>query len=365
MDKPLDYIFIDTSILKMESYFKESGRVTKLFDLASKGYVKILLPIITKNEWLKHIKEATNVKFDDVERKILLLGNVKEASSITENLRQFSSEYLKFVEDSIALQLSKGNVIEIDYDFFMDTISEVFNKYFNQSKPFGSHGKNKEFPDAFVLASLEKYACKNSLERIVVFSVDKDMSLYESDKIVVEDIGKFLDNLVKNRIPSLNQAKQTNDINALFANVKSQNPVLKNELEKDIIEFLSDTSIYSQRFGYVDIDDVSNLNISLDITAKDIEIISISEDEIEAICFPEIDGCVSVKHFSEEESVWDSEDKAYLYETYVTTQLEISSYVKVTLKFYRNEFITDTMHNIQIEDIDYSSLKDSIDHDYY
>ena len=130
MDKPLDYIFIDTSILKMESYFKESGRVTKLFDLASKGYVKILLPIITKNEWLKHIKEATNVKFDDVERKILLLGNVKEASSITENLRQFSSEYLKFVEDSIALQLSKGNVIEIDYDFFMDTISEVFNKYF-------------------------------------------------------------------------------------------------------------------------------------------------------------------------------------------------------------------------------------------
>lgn len=117
MDKPLDYIFIDTSILKMESYFKESGRVTKLFDLASKGYVKILLPIITKNEWLKHIKEATNIKFDDVERKILLFGNVKEASSITENLRQFSSEYLKFVEDSIALQLSKGNVIEIDYDF--------------------------------------------------------------------------------------------------------------------------------------------------------------------------------------------------------------------------------------------------------
>lgn len=119
MDKPLDYIFIDTSILKMESYFKESGRVTKLFDLASKGYVKILLPIITKNEWLKHIKEATNVKFDDVERKILLLGNVKEASSITENLRQFSSEYLKFVEDSIALQLSKGNVIEIDYDLIL------------------------------------------------------------------------------------------------------------------------------------------------------------------------------------------------------------------------------------------------------
>lgn len=117
MDKPLDYIFIDTSILKMESYFKESGRVTKLFDLASKGYVKILLPIITKNEWLKHIKEATNIKFDNVERKILLFGNVKEASSITENLRQFSSEYLKFVEDSIALQLSKGNVIEIDYDF--------------------------------------------------------------------------------------------------------------------------------------------------------------------------------------------------------------------------------------------------------
>ena len=74
MDRIIDYVFIDTSVLMQESYFKSTSRIAQLFDLASKGYIKILLPIITKQEWIKHIKESTYIKFDDVKRKLQLLG---------------------------------------------------------------------------------------------------------------------------------------------------------------------------------------------------------------------------------------------------------------------------------------------------
>ncbi len=363
MDKPLDNIFIDTSVLMKESYFKETGRVAKLFNLASKGYIKILLPIITKREWIKHLTEATFLKFDEVGRKTQLLGKIAGTSELVEKFELLLSDYSKLVENSMHVQLSRANVIEIDYPFFMDTIPDVFEKYFNQSKPFGGQGKNKEFPDAFVLTSLEKYAEVKDIEQIIVFSTDKDMMQYQSDKLIIDDIGKYLDNLIQNRIPSSNEEKKQKDIKTLFSYVESANPILKKTLEKQIVEFLSDTDLYVYRFGNVDIDEVFDLHVSLDITAKDMEIISVSDDEIEAICFPEIDANVKVKHFSEEDSIWDSEDKEYFYEHYATTLLEISSYLNVTLKFYRDELEQEP--NIQIEDIDFSALEDSINEEWH
>ncbi|MDU8958340.1 MAG: hypothetical protein E7G31_19120, partial [Bacteroides sp.] len=166
--------------------------------------------------------------------------------------------------------------------------------------------------------------------------------------------------LIQNRIPTSNEEKKQRDIKTLFSYIESANPILKKNLEKQIVEFLSDPNLYVYRFGYVDIDEVFDLHVSLEITAKDMEIISVSDGEIEAICFPEIDANVKVKHFSEDDSIWDSEDKEYFYEHYETTLLEISSYLNVTLKFCRDELELGQEPNIQIEDIDFSALEDSI-----
>ena len=42
----IDTIFIDTSVFISEGYFKSTGRVSKLFDLAKQGYIRIMLPVI-------------------------------------------------------------------------------------------------------------------------------------------------------------------------------------------------------------------------------------------------------------------------------------------------------------------------------
>lgn len=47
------YVFIDTSVFQEEGFFKPSGKVSKLFNLAENGKLNILMPEITRQEWLK------------------------------------------------------------------------------------------------------------------------------------------------------------------------------------------------------------------------------------------------------------------------------------------------------------------------
>ena len=362
MDKIIDYVFIDTSVLMQEAYFKSTSRIVQLFDLSGKGYIKILLPIITKQEWIKHIKDCTYFKFDDVKRKLQLLGNLPDVLKFADDFEKLTSTYSNIVVDSIDMQISNGNVEVIDYSFFSDTLSDVFDKYFKKTKPFGSNGKSKEFPDAFVLAALEKYAIKNSIEQIIIFSNDKDMIQYDSKRIEVKEIGTYLDDFLKNKLPSPNKEKQIKDIDKLFSYIKSANPIFSKKLGTRITDFLSDESVYNERFCYVDIDDVSDINIELDISAKDMEIISITDDEITAVCFPEIDGTVKVLHFSEEDSIWDSEDKCYFHKAYIKSTIELSSYVKVYVKLHREPLDMGQDPYVEIDDVDFSSLQDSIDY---
>ena len=80
----IDTIFIDTSVFISESYFKSTGRVSKLFDLAKQGYIRILLPVITEKEWLKHFQTETKLVFPDLGRKLSLIGPNKRVDQFLE-----------------------------------------------------------------------------------------------------------------------------------------------------------------------------------------------------------------------------------------------------------------------------------------
>lgn len=370
MDQPLDYIFIDTSVFQQERFFKETGRVSKLLKLAEDGYIRILLPIITEKEWLKHFREHAelNLRCNEIERKIELLGQNESASKFLREYNSLLDSYdsLENIDKVFKERISHKGVTRINYSFFEDATAEVFDKYFEQNKPFGSGGKAKEFPDAFVLAALEKYAKENKLNRVVIFSLDKDMSGYCSQLLVEESINEYLNSLLKERIPDVDKKeKQRKDIDKLFNYIGAAKPEFESVLKKHIEQYLSETDLYNSHFCYADIEDVSNLKFSLDITAKDMDILSVSDDIIEAVCFPEIDGTVLVTHFSEEDSVWDSEEKEWFYESYKTTEVVISSYLPVVVRMERNELDMGQDPNVEIVDIDYRPLQSSLDDENY
>ena len=366
MDTPFDYIFIDTSVFQQEQFFKESGRVSQLLKLAEDGYVRILLPIITEKEWLKHLKEQAELKIgvNDVRKKLALLGQNETASEFFEKYERLSGSYNSTdeIERIFEEKITQKGIVRIDYPFFEDVTTEVFKKYFHQEKPFGTRGKTKEFPDAFVLAALEKYAKENKLDHVVVFSQDNDMSEYNSRLLTQESISNYLNSLLKERIPdATKKEKQRKDIDKLFNYINAAKPELKSVLKKHVEQYLSEPDCYITHFCYADIEEVSDLKFVLDVTAKDMDILSVSDEIIEAVCFPEIDGTVLVTHFSEEDSIWDSEEKEWFYESYKTAEVEISSFFPVVVRMERNELDMGQDPDVKIVDIDFRPLQNSLD----
>lgn len=372
MNKPLDYIFIDTSVFQQEQFFKETGRIYKLLKLAENGYIRILLPIITEKEWLKHLRRCAvlNLQSSNVEKKLALLGKNEKASMFINQYRALLDSYdaLGEIDRVFQEKISHKGVIRINYPFFEDVAAGVFDKYFKQEKPFGHGSKAKEFPDAFVLASLEKYAKANKLDRIVIFSLDKDITEYRCELFVYEHMDEYLNNLLKERIPDTDKKekqKKDTDIDLLNSYIHEFKPEFESMLRERVEQYLSDIDCYIVHFNYAEIEDVFDLKFSLDMTAKGIDILSVTDEIIEAVCFPEITGTVQVRHFCEEDSVWDPEDKEWIFESYETTKVGISSYFSVTVRMERNEEKMGQDPYVELVDVDFRPLQNSLDDEIY
>ena len=103
MDAPLDYIFIDTCVLLQSHYFRKDGIVARLFDYSEQGVLNILMPEITKREWLKHYKDACLLKFDTADKKAALMGNTEEVSDFVKAYNEFVNKYNSFVSHMITI----------------------------------------------------------------------------------------------------------------------------------------------------------------------------------------------------------------------------------------------------------------------
>lgn len=368
MEKPFDYVFIDTCVFIRESYFKKSGAVSRLFDLAERGCIKILMPEIARREWYKHFKDATSVKFNEIERKASIMGNTKEINAFVDSHTGLVSLYDSIVANAFDKQLERAGVILIPTAYACDTIVSVVDRYFRQAPPFGTKGKEKEFPDAFILASLEKYAKENDLSQIIVFSTDGDLNMYNKDLFIKQDTGPYLNDFISKRIleheEEEKRKRDEKDISRLMNYLKYGFHKYAMQIHDYVENFLSDVSLYEARFNYADIDEAYVEDVAIQGSIKDMEILSVEEDVIRALYFVDVDAKVNVNHFCEEDSIWDSEDKKYIYEKYEDTMVDLSSLVKVTFEMDRTELDMDQDPCVTIHEIDTDDLEYAIDCDY-
>lgn len=356
MEKQLDYIFIDTSVFQSEAFFKKDGRISRLFNLAKEGRIAILMPEITRREWLKHFKDNTKQNFTEILKKASYIGT-DESESFVYDQKKMEKSYDNMVEQSFEHHLVQANVIIISISYAKNNLESIIDKYFNKEKPFGINGKNKEFPDAFILASLEAYAREKQIDSIKVFSKDKDIVLYNDKLFVQSNVNDFLNNILKER--------EEKDIARLCNYIDNNLINYENQIKSNIEEFLSDGSIYFNRFNCMEINDVIVNDIKMDKSNQKIELLSIDEDTISIWYFIDVEADVQVSHFCEEESIWDPEEKQYLYESYNNTNIHISSSIKIIFEMYRIESEADQSISVEIKGIDTDDLQDVIDDDHH
>ena len=143
----IDTIFIDTSVFQKEAYFKSTGRVSKLFDLAKQGYIRILLPVITEKEWFKHFMEGAKLEFPDFGRKLSVIGSNKQVDEFLKRYSELKSsiDFDDELKKSFKRHVNGLGVERIDYSYFEDRLEIVFDKYFKKEKPLAAMVNQRSF----------------------------------------------------------------------------------------------------------------------------------------------------------------------------------------------------------------------------
>lgn len=192
-------LFLDTSDIVALNYQFEGAVLERLVNLVESNSAHVYLTDITK-------KEVETRIASDVHIATQKLKNFRKDAKVLRNIdgQPFEAYFKSFdPEDAVNSLVTKWEVfLERAKANIIDTsnvlISEVFSQYFDKRPPFGEGKKKSEFPDAFVLNALEKWAEDNNC-KFYIASKDPDMHKYceQSERLIaVDSSAKFIDLVV-------------------------------------------------------------------------------------------------------------------------------------------------------------------------
>ena len=259
-------IFIDTSIFESENFFL--GRNLKnLCDLSKDNIVELKITNIVYEELKQRIK--ANILKSQISTK-KSLQTLNGDGKILKNIKSLQNLYslLNIDFHNVEIQLLKkldDFLKEFNFEIINSNISdvnEVFNNYFNTKPPFKDGAKKNEFPDAFSINTIKKWAEKN-YEKVIFLTNDSDfleISIKNIDN--THTISTLLDHI----------ARQTHEIHIKF--IEDQNIEydfgyeIREALEKNYTLQLKQ-ALEEDIFFYADlydpeIDDLENFYATID-----------------------------------------------------------------------------------------------------
>ena len=288
-----------------------------------KGIVLLTHPILD-NEIRKHIEDSGLYKNyhalisqlikNDATLKYFECNNEDLFSKIKELdiKRKLFETYKEYYRNAIHLEYGDP--------------ADVFSLYFNGMPPFAPSGNKKnEFPDAFVFNGAKKYLENHPNDILLVVSKDTDW------------ISAF--NGIENTVicPSISDA---------LTKISSIDSILSSEMLAQIFrgaydEILADAKFHVERECF-ELEDYETFN-ELEIESVEIETVSdsftplkITRDSILISTNISVKVSGYAEAFDEENSVWDSVDREYVYMSYVDvdfTDAEASVECEIRISF--------------------------------
>lgn len=242
----MDYVFIDTNIIKKEQYFKPGNKIQTLKSLALKNMIRLVTTEITIKEIKANLYADLTLELEYIAKKEALLGHLTEfrLPKISDVRARVDSIVDEFFEEE--------NIYILGYDY-CDDVESVFSQYFNHQLPFGKNKKKNEFPDAFVLSALEKFSrdnddCEDKDDyRYVVLSQDSDIKNYKSERLYIPDADEYLNTIFTDG--------QNIDIylGVIFGHIKEINE----KAEMQVRESLKYGGLYYRALGKIDVVDLA------------------------------------------------------------------------------------------------------------
>lgn len=335
-------IFIDTSIFESNN-FLESKRIREVYKLAERGDIKIVIPELIYDEIVNRISK--NIL--DASRKLKKYRNdtraLRNVQFLSEKFELFDNDVVikEFIEN-LDNQFSKSNIEIVDYPTL--NIKDVFRSYFEKKFPFGSSGKKSEFPDAFALKSIELWAEQNNV-KVLAFSKDNDILNYNSTHLeIIEDFDLWLSNKIK-EIEGKHHQKRLDEIECF---VKSKSEGIQKVVVNWVKGQLDDYSKYYEYSNYLEVHDLSIVDIKTDIEGYNIT--NVSEDYISVELRMWVNYKVEINIDDEDYMIKDYDTKEWIFMDTKPLLVDEIRYIDVDLVF-EIEPDDDTVYEPEIETI--------------
>lgn len=167
-------IFLDTNVFQSEN-FTEGLKLNQLLKQAKEHNIQIKIVDIVYEECQKrmHVKvgeaktafKKSRAQLNNEGRVLRTLSNYKDFFRIPKVEIDQDFEKIKTIFDNFL----KANNIEIVNSNIADH-NEVLRMYFDKKAPFGTGQKKSEFPDAFIINTIQKWSKLNYIGSYVISS---------------------------------------------------------------------------------------------------------------------------------------------------------------------------------------------------
>jgi hypothetical protein len=314
-------VFLDTECFHGGGFNYSSKPFRILASLAAKDEVQVYVTDITVREVLAHITEAVvevvraHKRFTQ-EARILRNSKLKTSTQVlalpdADAVKaELVSQFETFLKETRAIVLPTGNL----------KAGPVFDAYFQSKPPFGVGKKKDEFPDAFSLAAVRKW-CNENKEEIYVVSTDTDMrSACDEDGPLYSllNVADFLNVLAS-------------DDEAMAAFLRGEIEKRKQETAHRVVE------LFEHDLGFILEDqdgDVVEVTVS-DVSLGEIEILQTTDDHADLEIEATITFDAELSYVDQDNSIWDSEDKTFIFTEYAkeTVERERSVQVEISVSF--------------------------------
>lgn len=316
-------IFIDTQAFMQQGLKFESKILARIRQLARSQLIHVYISEVVKNEVEVKIKERALKALQHRSNYIKELDfyESKLPDEIKKTINYFSDDSILEIGISIWRDYLESSGIQV-----LDS-NEVCNKellaaYFNGDFPFSSGKKKNEFPDAISLLSLKAWLNKNDAYAYVISSDNDLKGFCEKDErcTSLSHLSEFLD--IYNRA----EERLTN--------------VVHGYIEKEIdwiLEVIKDAFTgcgfeYSDNYEA----DVDNVEVKkLDVYEVDIIEVedgrAVVDFSIQLVCTADVSGP------DYDSSIWDSEDKEYIYISKFDSNMEFEDGYTATVELLFDE----------------------------
>ncbi len=316
-------IFIDTQAFMKQGFKFENNILSRIKELGSQSLIKIYISEVVKQEVsskiIEKLSKAKKAKDDLIKELSILESDIPK--SIKEMLNNYESieindiakkRWDQYIEDSKITILDPNTICN----------QELLSLYFSGEFPFSEGKKKDEFPDAISLLSLKVWA-KNNKKIVYIISDDNDLKGFCLDSeyfISIRHLSEFLDlyNRAEERLTNIVHGYIDKEIKWITDNIENS--------------FKDCSFTYENNWD-------SNVN---SITIKDteideIDIIKVEDSRAIITLRAEISYTANITGPDYDNSVWDSEDKEYIFIEHFNVDFDFYDVYIVSMEVFFDE----------------------------